>query len=241
MRRNGYGCAEGPARSPGGGMYDSATHQAILGPLDEELAPAPDETLDLLERMRGAFRAQTAVAGLLTRARTLKDVGPRLLDCVCDELEFDVATLWLISEDDGCMTAAAHRGDPRALRFTGATQVMSLQRGTGVSGTAWVDEAQVWRHDFRGLAGSPRCAIAAVEGLSSVCALPVVVGGTVRAILELASFDWRDRDDATASALTVIASQIGQFVEREVIQERYVALSALLEQQVYATAPSIAA
>jgi hypothetical protein len=222
-------------------MIDSATEQAFLAPLDEQLAPPPDDTLDLLERMRGAFRAQTAVAHVLAASRTLKDAAPSVLSGLCDGLDFHVATLWLLDESDGMLACAAHHADSRSLRFSSAAQVLSLQRGAGPSGTAWVDEAQVWRHDFRGLVGSPLCALAAAEGLRTVAATPVVVGGSVRAVLELASFDWRDRDDATCAALTVVAGQLGQFAECELIQERYVALSALLEQQVYANAPSLAA
>jgi hypothetical protein len=118
-------------------------------------------------------------------------------------------------------------------------QALLLGRGDGPSGTAWMDEEQVWASDFRGLAGSPCAPIAAMEGLQGVCAVPVFVGGSVRAVVELASYAPRPFEETTAMALTAIGGQLGQFVERELIQERYVALSALLDQHVYGVAEAV--
>src|SRR5207237_5369599 len=99
----------------------------------------------------------------------------------------------------------------------------------------------IWAGDFRGLVRAPRVAIAAAEGLRTVCAVPLVVGGSVHAVLELATYAARAYEEPTTLALKAIAGQLGQFIERELIQERYTALSALLEQQVYDNAVPFAA
>lgn len=205
-------------------------------PLAEQLLREQEERRAFLAGVRGAFQAQAVVAEILARAATRDEALPAVLEGLCEALDFDLATLWTLTPDGEHLVADHHHGDGRATRFSAATQVLVLGRGDGPSGTAWMDEEQVWRCDFRGLVAGPCAAIAAAEGLHGVCAIPVVVGGSVRCVLELATYAARDFEETTSLALTAIAGQLGQFIERELIQERYVALSALLEQQVYSHA-----
>jgi putative methionine-R-sulfoxide reductase with GAF domain len=207
--------------------------------LHSRLHRAEEERLALLEGVRGAFRAQAVVADLLAEAHSTGEALERILAALCDTLEFDLATLWNVTDDGDHLVCGAHRTDGRALRFSAATQVLELARGDGPSGVAWMDEEQVWASDFRGLVNGPRAPLAAIEGLRGVCCVPVVVGGSVRSVLELASYAPRPFEETTSMALTAIAGQLGQFVERELIQERYVALSALLDQQVYGAAETV--
>jgi hypothetical protein len=207
--------------------------------LEARLQRAEEERLALLEGVRGAFRAQAVVADLLAEAQTVDGAIDRILEALCDTLEFDLATLWDVTDDGEHLVCGAHRSDGRALRFSAATRVLELGRGNGPSGVAWMDEEQVWASDFRGLLNGPRAPLAAIEGLQGVCCVPIVVGGAVRSILELASYARRPFEETTSMALTAIAGQIGQFVERQLVQERYVALSALLDQQVYGAAEAV--
>jgi GAF domain-containing protein len=211
------------------------------GPLAEQLRREQQETLALLDGVRGAFRAQALVADLLAGAHRLQDVLPQILDTLCTALEFELATLWMLRTDGEHLVCGGHRADGRALRFSAATQVLELGRGDGPSGTAWMDARTVWAGDFRGLVSAPRAAIAAAEGLRTVCSVPLVVGGSVHGVLELATRAARTFEEPTSLALKAIAGQLGQFIERELIQERYTALSALLEQQVYDNAVPLAA
>jgi GAF domain-containing protein len=221
-------------------MDDSISNQEP-GPLAEQLRREQQETLALLDGVRGAFRAQAVVADLLARARHLAEVLPHILDALCETLEFDLGTLWTLTTDGEHLICSSHRTDGKALRFAAATQVLQLSRGDGPSGTAWMDASPVWASDFRGLVAGPRAAIAAAEGLRTVCCVPLVVGGSVHGVLELTTYAVRTYEEPTSLALKAIAGQLGQFLERELIQERYTALSALLEQQVYDSAVPLAA
>jgi putative methionine-R-sulfoxide reductase with GAF domain len=211
----------------------------IENDLQTRLHRAEEERRALLEGVRGAFRAQAIVADVLAKAQTTDEVIDRILESLCDTLEFDLATLWNVTADGEHLVCGAHRADGRALRFSAATEVLELARGDGPAGVAWMDEEQVWASDFRGLVKGPRAPVAAIEGLHGVCSVPIVVGGAVRSVLELASYAPRPFEETTSMALTAIAGQLGQFVERELIQERYVALSALLDQHVYGVAEAV--
>jgi hypothetical protein len=215
--------------------------EAETEPLAEQLLRDQEDKRAFIAGVRGAFRAQATVAELLAEARSADEALPRILEALCAALDFELATLWTVTADGEHLACEWHRGDGRALRFSAATQLLELPRGDGPSGTAWMDMEQVWAADFRGLVAGPRAAIAAAEGLRGVCSIPVVVGGSVRSVLELATHATRPFEETTSLALTAIAGQLGQFVERELIQERYVALSALLEQQVYVNASPLAA
>jgi hypothetical protein len=210
-------------------------------PLAEELLREQEERRAFVAGVRGAFRAQATVAEILCEATGLDHALPAALEGLCEAFEFQLATLWTVTAEGERLVCECHHSDGHALRFSAATQVLELGRGDGPAGTAWIDAEQVWGSDFRGLVGAPQAAIAAAEGLRSVCAIPVVVGGTVHSVLELASYTHHAREETMSLALTAIAGQLGQFVERELIQERYVALSALLEQQVYVSAAPLAA
>jgi hypothetical protein len=212
-----------------------------LDMLEEQLLRERQEKLALLDGVRGAFRAQAIVGDLVANARQLDDALPAILAALCEALEFELGTVWTLTEDGEHLTCASHRSDGRALRFSAVTEDLELARGDGPSGMAWMDVEQVWASDFRGLVSGARVAIAAVEGLRCVCAVPVVVSGSVRAVLELATYAPRSFEETTSMALRAIAGQIGQFLERELIQERYVVLSSLLGQQVYSNAQPLLA
>jgi hypothetical protein len=210
-------------------------------PLAEQLLRDREDKRAFIAGVRGAFRAPAPGAERLAAARSADEVLPRILDALCEAFDFDLATLWTVARDGEHLACEQHKGDGRALRFSAATQLLELPCGDGPSGMAWMDMEQVWAADFRGLVAGPRAAIAAAEGLQGVCSIPVVVGGTVRSVLELVTYATRPFEETTSLALTAIAGQLGQFLERELIQKRYVALLALLEQQVHGNAFPLAA
>ena len=193
-----------------------------------------------LPNLLGAFRAQATASHLLGEARSLDAVMPPLLEGLGEALGFELATLWCVSDDAERLTCSEHVGDGRALRFSAATETGALRRGECHAGIAWMDEDQSWGEDVRTLALAPRRAIAAAEGVHTVVATPIFAGGAVRAVLELATYDLRPFEETTSIALTAVAAQIGQLLERELIEERYYALSAMLEQQVYESAIPVA-
>jgi GAF domain-containing protein len=186
-----------------------------------------------LPNLFGAFRAQAMVSHLLSQASCLEQVLPALLETIAESLGFELATFWTVSEDAERLVCDGHHTDGKALRFSSTTQGLTLRRGECEVGNAWMDEELAWSEDIRAMVMAPRRAIAAAEGLRTVCATPVIVGGSVRAVLELVTYDTRPFEETTGIALNAIAGQIGQLMERELVEQRYHALSAMLEQQAY--------
>jgi PAS domain S-box-containing protein len=174
-------------------------------------------TLRVTEALADAPDAEAAFAGLL----------PSL----CEQLDWDAATLWQ-ADSTGHLTCTGtwHAAGRTDSALSAVSLSLTLVPGEGFPGRVWQRrEASVtgdlWR-DPRFLRG----AAARADGVRSGVAFPVLRGDTVLAVCELFSHESRPVPAELLEVLAAAGRQIGEFLERLRAEAQVRALADTLQR-----------
>jgi PAS domain S-box-containing protein len=194
--------------------------------IDEELlALAFISDITLRKNVERRLQAEFVVTRVFAEPCRAEELAPRLLQALCESLDWDLGELWRVDGDVLRYDAGWHRPDPDTTEFDAASREITLPRGTGLAGKAWEAERALWMRE--GLLVGPCAATVTGLGLRSGCAFPIRVGRTLIGIMVLVTRDAREPDEALLAMLTDIGSRIGQHldhrrVELELRQQREV-------------------
>lgn len=174
--------------------------------------------------------AEHAVARALVDATTFTDAGPKILEAVCQALDWEHGGLWRIDQEAGVLRCS-HLWPPDPVAFP-EFHVASLNAtfacGTGLPGRVWQTAQPAWIPDVVRDPNFPRAKVAAREGLHAAFGVPIVHRGEVLGAMEFFSREIRPPDEDLLSMFASIGHQIGLFFERRRAEEelnRFFALS----------------
>jgi PAS domain S-box-containing protein len=174
---------------------------------------------DISERKRTEKRmlAQHTVAQILADAAMVDDAMPRLLEAVCECLDWDLGTLWRVDREAGVLRCAQvwRKAFLDAAQFETATRESTFEPGVGLPGRVWVARAPACIPDVVHEANFLRGSIAADAGLHAAFAFPILLRGEVLGVIDLLSRDVRQPDQELLDMMASLGSQIGQFIERK--------------------------
>ena len=133
--------------------------------------------------------AQYAVTKVLAEAPSLSEAAPRILQRICETLEWDVGTVWHLDRSNGFLRCVETWHIPAAKvdEFTAATRARTFDRGVGLPGRVWANADAFWIEDVTTDNNFPRAPVAAKEGLRSAFGFPILLGGEVLGVLEFFS------------------------------------------------------
>ena len=137
-----------------------------------------------------------------------EDLGPRLLQALCESLDWDLGELWRV--DGGVLRydAAWHRHDLDTTELEAVSRETVLSRGRGLAGRVWETGQACWASPHDRLTGGR--AAAARMGLTSGCAFPIQSEHGWTGVMVLLSQDSREPDEALLAMLSDIGSRIAQ-------------------------------
>ncbi|MGZ4397106.1 MAG: hypothetical protein ACXVZ1_01690 [Gaiellaceae bacterium] len=204
-----------------------------LGFARSELLEAQRQTYEMVGGVREAFAAQDAVIRVLARARTLEAAAEPLLEALCASLEFDLAMLWAPDPMEGALRVIARwQQEEASTSFLAIAESQSLPTGAGVAGRVFSQVAPLLADDAELLARGPIAVAMAVEGLRTACAFPVAGPSETLAVVELVRRAPLGSEHSLEPAVRAIGDRIAAFIEREQLEERYLALFTLLESRI---------
>jgi PAS domain S-box-containing protein len=178
---------------------------------------------DISERKRAEQRllAEHTVARVLAEAATVEEATPRILEVLCEFLDFDLGTFWRIDQEAGHLCCADMWLKPpiEAPLFQAATRASKFRPGNGLPGRVWSTGLPACIPDVVQDAGFLRGSSAAREGLHAALAFPILLGGAVIGVIDFVSREVRQPDPALLDVMATIGSQIGQFIERKRAEE----------------------
>jgi PAS domain S-box-containing protein len=165
--------------------------------------------------------AQFAVTRGLTESATLREATPKILQGVCANTGWDIGALWNVNPSTNQLRCFHVWQGPgaAAAEFEALTRQLAFVPGEGLPGRVWATEAPVWVADLRAEANLPRAEVAAREGVHAACVVPIRGINVVIGVLEFFARSPRSLDNDLLSMLTVLGSQIGQFIERRRAEE----------------------
>jgi signal transduction histidine kinase/integral membrane sensor domain MASE1 len=176
------------------------------------LAAAINER-DVAERRR---TADYAVTHALAESGSLAEAAARILRAVGQSLGWPVGAVWIADEADQALRCVeVWQGPGRSFaEFEAVTRGSTFASGVGLPGRVWADGRAHWIPDVVRDGNFPRAPVAAREGLHGAFAFPIVLQGRTWGVVEFFSGEIERPDADFLERMTVIGSQIGQFIER---------------------------
>jgi PAS domain S-box-containing protein len=174
---------------------------------------------DVTEQKREAARlsAQYAVTRVLAEAPTLASATPRILQAVCESLDWSVGAIWRVDQKSKVLRCVEtwHMPSAQVKVFDQGTHSRTFPPGIGLPGRVWSQAQPAWIEDVARDANFPRASIAAQEGLHAAFGFPILLGAEVLGVLEFFSYQIQQPDRRLLEMMSAIGSQIGQFIERK--------------------------
>jgi two-component system cell cycle sensor histidine kinase/response regulator CckA len=178
---------------------------------------------DISERKRAEWQLniQHAISRVLAESSTLKQASAKILQTVCENLNWDVGEFWHLDRRAGVMQfddvwIAPNTG---ADDFITLSRQMTFARGVGLPGRVWESGKPAWVPDVVVDANFPRLAAAKKAGLHSAFSVPILAGNEVVGVIEFFSREIRQPDDELLRMFAVLGSQLGQFFERKRLEQ----------------------
>ncbi len=174
--------------------------------------------VDLTDRKREETRlaAQHAVTRVLAEAPTLAKATPRILQAVCESLDWSVGSIWRLDPKHRVLHCVEtwHDLSTELEEFARETRSRTFVLGVGLPGRVWSQAAAVWIEDVTRDSNFPRSPLAARGDLHAAFGFPILLGNAVLGVLEFFSHQIQKPDGRLLEMMNAIGSQIGQFIER---------------------------
>ena len=162
------------------------------------------------------LQAEFVVTGVFAESHGAEELAPRLLQALCESLDWDLGELWRVDGDVLRYDASWHRADLNTKEFEAISRQIIMSRGTGLAGKAWEREHALWMGED--LLVNPRAVAAARLGLRSGSAFPIRGEGGLTGVMVLLSRDSRERDEALLAMLTDIGKRIAQHLDHRRVE-----------------------
>ena len=178
------------------------------------------------ERRRAQQRlgVQHAVAQVAAGEISLAAAAPKLLQSICEHLDWQVGEWWTMHPSDQIMRLAGCWRNPgntpeeaRLLAgFAEASRDRTFIRGEGLPGRAWAAGSPIWEHDLSESGCFLRAGAAQKAGLRRAFAFPLRDGddGGVRSVIVFLSSEPGAPDPELVATMDTLAGQVAQFTER---------------------------
>ena len=179
---------------------------------------------DISERKRAEQREKMehAVTRVLAESETLSEAIPRIVQTICETLNWDCGARWSMDERKKLITCVETWSVPSkaVTQFISEVRKLSFQpTKRGLVRHVWVSGAPHWIPDASREEGFERAQLAAQAGLHGAFAFPILAGNVTLGVLEFFSSEIRSPDPSLLQMVRVIGSQIGQFMARKQAEE----------------------
>lgn len=180
-----------------------------------------DADISLRKTMQRRQAMEHAVTRILAESASLKDSISNIIRQVCESLEWEMGSLWLLDEEARVLRCDRLCWAPAA----GGTAFETLSRqacfpcGSGLPGRVWASGELEWIQDVLNHPEFIRASAASSATLHGAMAFPIKWDGRTLGVMEFFSRERRPPDVEQMEILGTIGAQIGQFVMRKRAEE----------------------
>jgi PAS domain S-box-containing protein len=187
---------------------------------------------DITERKRAEQRlvAQHRIAQVLGESTGLNEAAPKILEAICEGLDWDVGALWRVDKEASLLRCVEvwHKQSVSVPEFESATRQITFSPGIGLPGKVWLSSEPRYIPDLGREANFQRTPIAARERLHAAFGFPILLSGEVLGVIEFFSREIRQPDQELLEMMSTSGSHIGQFIERKRAEEALLGAQAEL-------------
>lgn len=161
-------------------------------------------------------RLENASAKAIASGHDAETLIPGVLQSLAEALQATFGAWWTVdAQNEVLRFSGIHSDDEAAVKtFIEASINMEMKQGDGLPGRVWRTQTSHWITDIRKDENCPRHQAACVCDLAAVVALPILVDGTVRGVLEFFSIHLDAPDPHLLETLNHIGSQLGVQMKR---------------------------
>jgi len=185
---------------------------------------ATSRSLNRADELRKAgenrLATQYVTTAILAEAPTLSDALPQILEAIGKSLDWSLALQWTIDHDHQVLRCGETWIAPSARGHALAehSRAMTFERGVGLPGRIWASGHSAWIVDVQRDPNFPRGSAAVNDGLHGAFGFPVVGPSGFLGVMEFFSPEFRDADPDLLRMFEAVGYQIGQFIERKIVQ-----------------------
>ncbi len=205
-------------RKDGAHILAFTTISPIRG-ADDAIVGVVSVSVDITDRVRKErlINARTAVTRALAEASSLTEAAPAILQAACENLGWPVGALWRVDQETGVIRCVDvwHAPGADVAEFERVSRESLFPPGVGLPGRVWSAGHSAWIPDVAEDDDFPRAPSAGREGIHGAFGFPILLGDEVLGVLEFFSREIQEPESDLLLALSVIGSQIGQFIERK--------------------------
>ena len=178
-------------------------------------------SLSRADRVRKAserhLAAQNVTTSVLVELATLAEAMPRVLEAVCNGLDWAMGARWSVDSQAHVLRCAEmHVARPRLLQeMVEVNRCVTFAHGVGLPGRVWSTGRAAWIADVVHEPNFPRAAAAAKDGLHGAFGFPIIGPGGFLGVMEFFSTEIREPNAAVLALFEGIGGQVGQFIERK--------------------------
>ncbi len=178
-------------------------------------------SLDRADRRRKVgerrLATQYATTRILIESGTVEEAMPRILQEVCESLDWVVGSRWAVDPDANVLRCAEMWTHPAwgILELVEMNRRVTFAPGVGLPGRVWSGVRAAWISDVVQDPNFPRAVAAAKDGLHGAFGFPIVGSSGFLGVMEFFSPEIRDPDEDVLSMFEAVGGQVGQFIERK--------------------------
>jgi signal transduction histidine kinase len=160
----------------------------------------------------------------LAESSSLKEASARILQTVCENLDWAMGQFWTVDRKNRVMQLADMWIAPgsQAENFITLSRRMTFARGVGLPGRVWESGSSISVPDVVVEANFPRMAAAKQAGLRGAFCVPILAGTEVVGALEFFSRENLQPDEDLLRMFAALGSQLGQFSQRKHLENHLI-------------------
>jgi PAS domain S-box-containing protein len=181
--------------------------------------------MDVTERKRAEAQMEVeyAVTRALAEGGALRPTALKILQIISQMLEWDMGLLWKVDTPAGTLRCveAWHGPSDSLARFAEASRKRVFTPGQGLPGKVWATKEPAWMPSLPDDTAFLRREVAAAAGLQSGLGFPIRLHDDVLGVVEFYSVRGMQPDPRVLTLLATLGTQIGQFIERQQLEDQY--------------------
>ncbi|MDY6940720.1 MAG: adenylate/guanylate cyclase domain-containing protein [Cyanobacteriota bacterium] len=184
---------------------------------------------DVTKQLRAQQRtlAQSLVTQTLSEATAIEDAMPKILQGICEHLNWDLGELWLPDTEPDRprgerpaqvrLSCVAAWSDPSVnlSQWTISARERAFASGEGIPGRIWQVGTIEWIADWLRDRRFKRQASSVEQPLRCACGFPIKIGNETIGAIALFSQEVRSPDRDLMRMMGLVGGQLGQFVQRK--------------------------
>ncbi len=184
---------------------------------------------DNTERKRSELHLeiQYAIAWIFAESATLFVATAKILKIICERLHWDCGTIWAVDKEANLLrcTRVWQMPDIKNEEFLEESQQLALEPGIGMLGQAWKQRKAIWKSDILKSEDFLRRTSAAVIGLNTALAFPIIFEDEVLGVIEFFSKKILPIDANLLLWFESIGNQFGLFLKRKHMEKQMLYLA----------------